>query len=83
MKKLILAVALLMLTGCNNDKVKEERTCASSRFTLVESVGLWYVVYDTETKVMYAVSSGGYNGGNFTVLVNSDGKPLLWEGTTE
>ena len=38
------------------------------------------VVADRDTKVMYAVSRGGYNCGNFTLLVDADGKPLLWDG---
>jgi hypothetical protein len=28
---------------------------------------------------MYAVSSGAYNGGTFTLLVDENGKPMLWE----
>lgn len=31
-------------------------------------------------KVMYAVSGGAYNNGTFTLLVNPDGTPMLWEG---
>ena len=37
------------------------------------------IVYHKETKVMYAVSCGSYNYGNLTVLVDADGKPMLWE----
>ena len=54
-------------------------------FTKVESgFDDFYVVYDNETKVMYAVSHGGafnkYNYGNLTMLVNADGTPKLYEG---
>ena len=50
-------------------------------FTKVES-GLndFYVVYDNETKVMYAVSDSYYNKGVLTMLVNADGTPKLYEG---
>ena len=50
-------------------------------FTKVES-GLndFYVVYDNETKVMYAVSDGLYNSGVLTMLVNADGTPKIYEG---
>lgn len=50
-------------------------------FTKVES-GLsdFYVVYDNETKVMYAVSDGLYNRGTLTMLVNADGTPKLYDG---
>jgi hypothetical protein len=38
------------------------------------------VVVDTETGVEYAVSTGAYNWGNMTVLVDETGKPLKWKG---
>ena len=49
----------------------------------VELAGNYCIVYDKYTKVMYAVSNGGYNSGNFTLLVTADGKPLLYEPQTE
>ena len=51
----------------------------SYKFTKIESSSVNYlfdVVYDNETKVMYTVSSEG----EFTVLLNADGTPLLYEG---
>ena len=50
-------------------------------FTKVE-LGLsdFYVVYDNETKVMYAVSDGLYNRGTLTMIVNADGTPKLYDG---
>ena len=82
MKKLIFAVALLMLTGCGTTELREQKSYFS-RFVIVEDTGIYMTVYDRRTKVMYAVSKGGYNKGTFTLLVDTDGKPLLWEGTTE
>lgn len=49
-------------------------------FVVVEETSCWIVVYHKGTKVMYAVSSGGYNEGTFTLLCDKDGKPLLWRG---
>ena len=50
-------------------------------FTKVKSgLGNFYVVYDNETKVMYAVSDGLYNSGVLTMLVNADGTPKIYEG---
>ena len=50
-------------------------------FTKVKSgLGDFYVVYDNETKVMYAVSDGLYNSGVLTMLVNADGTPKIYEG---
>lgn len=37
------------------------------------------IYYDKETKVMYLVSNID-KGGGITVLVDADGKPLLYEG---
>lgn len=37
------------------------------------------VVYHKDTKVMYAISHGKYNTGNFTLLVNADGTPMVYE----
>lgn len=37
------------------------------------------IVYDSETKVMYAISCGPYNRGTMTLLVNKDGSPKLWQ----
>lgn len=82
---LVLVVVVLAvstaLSGCSanptESKVVEE---TPSMFVMVESSTYWYVVYHRETKVMYAVSRGTYNCGNFTLLVNADGSPMLYEG---
>lgn len=39
----------------------------------------YYIVYDKETKVMYTKSNSSSNCGDFTLLVNADGTPKLWE----
>lgn len=79
---LILAVLMICsLVGCANIEVatpnKDEY---SSRFIVVEQTSLWVVAYDQHTKVMYAISYSQHNFGTFTMLVDSDGKPLLYEG---
>lgn len=33
----------------------------------------------TQEMIMYAISDGYYNHGTFTVLLNPDGTPMLWE----
>jgi hypothetical protein len=48
-------------------------------FVEIERTSSWKVVYHKETKVMYTVSFNVYNSGNFTLLVNADGSPMLWE----
>lgn len=50
----------------------------SSMFALVEEAYSWDIVYHKDTKVMYAVSNGSYNRGNFTVLLDEYGYPMLY-----
>lgn len=73
--------AAFVIASCQTPALdKGVKTNDKSRFVVVEKCWSWQVVYDKETLVMYAVSDGGYNNGNFTLLVESDGKPLLWKG---
>lgn len=84
---LLIAAMLLSLQGCTTHKVQSvedtappEQEQPSSMFVEVESTNIWYVMYHKDTKVMYVVSRGGYNCGNFTLLVDAAGNPLLYTG---
>lgn len=77
---LLAVLAMLMLCGCMGAKVEHEQTKDTSMFVVVETGPCWSIVYHRETKVMYAISRGGYNSGNFYLLVSQDGTPMLWEG---
>lgn len=86
--KRIIAIALmaLMLTGCakgESAEATQEEPEDVSRFETVEQIHPWRIVYDKETGVMYAVSIGTYNMGNFTLLVDAEGNPLIYEGWKE
>ena len=87
MKRLIVivlvVVMLLSLSACATKRTKETIKGETSRMVYVEEAGDYCIVYDKYTKVMYAVSNGVYNGGNFTLLVTADGNPLLYEPQTE
>lgn len=48
-------------------------------FVLVEDSYDCRVVYHKETKVMYAISTGAHNYGTFTLLVDAEGKPMIWQ----
>ena len=72
-----MAIMAIMLTGCGAT-VDKALAPESSRFIEVESTSNWLIVADKETGVMYAVSNGGYNMGTFTLLVDENGKPLIW-----
>lgn len=86
MKKALLIACILALCvtldGC--ETTVERKTQApnevKSLFVIVEETATWCVVYDRETKVMYAVSDATYNRGTFTMLFNADGTPKLWRG---
>lgn len=83
MRKIIygLLIFMLLLTGCALTKRETiEEPANKSRFVTIERTMAWRVCVDRETNVMYSVSGGPYNAGNFTVLVDADGKPLLWKG---
>ena len=75
----ILLIVMAMLTGCGATVEKKETSSSKSMFVLVEEADSWDVVYHKDTRVMYAVAMGWYNRGTFTVLVDAEGKPMLWE----
>lgn len=83
MKKLVVLIlaivmCLVLMAGCGST-VKSESTGDVSMFIRVEDASKWDIVYHRETKVMYAVSDSNHNRGTFTLLVNADGSPMLWE----
>lgn len=80
---LCLAMALILFivshAKANNKTNKaNEAKEPTERMVIAESLGDYYIVYDKDTKVMYSVSNGVYNGGTLTLLVDADGKPLLY-----
>lgn len=80
---LLCVIFAFFLVGCGTRyETVDQLNKPTSMFIIIEGSGLdcYRIVYHRNTKVMYAVSTGGYNGGNFTVLVNPDGSPMLWEG---
>lgn len=73
---IVLLATLFCLCGCTNESTAETQ----KRFIQVSKEDSFYIVYDKETKVMYAESWSSYNYGSLTVLVDVEGKPLLYEG---
>lgn len=68
---------IISLTSCKTEGVSYT---PPDRFRVIYQDTYFYIMYDTETKVQYSVSQGGENRGNLTVLLNSQGNPLLYEG---
>lgn len=85
MKKKILLFIIVMsmmfcFVGCSSSTVQTvDNDKKSSMFIEVERASTWKVVYHKDTKVMYTVSCGSSNYGTFTLLVNPDGTPMLYE----
>ena len=71
-------IIICCMTACGGIEVKEEEKQEESRFVRIEKNGYFITVYDKNTKVQYAVSEGYYNMGTVTVLVDAEGKPLLY-----
>lgn len=95
MKKIIcallaLVVLVAVLASCSEGAVVEFEGAVvefegkdaqnTSMFIEVERTDYWRVVYHKDTKVMYVISYGIRNSGNFTVMVDRYGFPLVWEG---
>lgn len=79
------AVLSTVLMGCAGVAEAErvydvESEDLRSMFVIVENGTLWDIVYDKETKVMYAVANYGSGSGQFTLLVDENGNPKLWDG---
>lgn len=86
MKKIIISLLIIIgivLTGwLLKDVTIQNVNATDNRFILIynqSSNDGFRIYYDKKTKVMYLVSDI-YKGGGITVLVDKDGKPLLYEG---
>ena len=87
MKKILLICVLLLtlsLCSCGTQMLTEEEVSKDNRpnismFIQVEDGENYKIVYHRDSKVMYAISDGYYNTGIFTVMLNADGTPMLWE----
>lgn len=85
MKKIIVTlmlIACVSMTSCGQSVVLKHEDIDSdvSMFVEVERSINWQIVYHRDTKVMYAVSDGDYNRGTFTLLVDENGLPMIYEG---
>ena len=80
--KLLMFCLLLssLLIGCDTTKTADNNSepIPSTFITIEQNLDYW-VVYHNKTKVMYTMTIGVYNHGNFTLLVNPDGTPMVYE----
>ena len=79
---LIIVSIVVMFAGCASTRAEAKEVDDvddGNTFILVDADYYCWIVYHKDTKVMYAVSRSGYNAGTYTVLVNADGTPMIWE----
>ena len=75
---LVLLIPIIFLTACSTMSYSEDFSDEVSMFVLVEKGDYYEVVYHKDTLVMYVISFGMENCGNFSVLLDAEGKPLLY-----
>lgn len=75
-KKLITAIitATLLIAGCESANVGAEQDRMMEK---VEDEWGYAIYVDKDTNVMYIKGSG--DGGTFTVMLNADGTPKIWQ----
>ena len=79
---LVIISIVVMFAGCTSTRAEAKEVDDvddGNTFILVDADYYCWIVYHKDTKVMYAVSRSGYNAGTYTVLVNADGTPMIWE----
>lgn len=88
--QLILTICIIMavfFAACNGSKAEPANSASvidtrEDYNNVFEQVGYgedYIIVYHKQTKVMYVVSAEYRNRGNFTVLVNPDGTPMIYK----
>ena len=77
-KKLITAIitATLLIAGCSDTVNVSEGH--DEMMTKIEDEWGYTIYVDKDTNVMYIKGSG--DGGTFTVMLNADGTPKIWQG---
>ena len=62
------------------NEAKKEQDSYNTHFIRISSEYGGSIVYDSRTGVQYWRSEGAYNNGTLTVLLDTDGKPLIYKG---
>ena len=86
---LLLSISLMGCSGVNGEYLEptsKSTMIGEQEFLIIEGhseeIGDYYIYVDKETRVQYLCSIGSYNSG-FVVLIDADGKPILYEGTID
>lgn len=82
MKKIIISLLIIIgiiLTGwLLKDVTISNNYAENERFVIIQQRNNEKVMYDKETKVEYFMFTNYKMGGGITVLVDKDGKPLIY-----
>lgn len=82
MKKRIVILAVItasfLLTACEKHETEKTQNGTEPRLIVVDGSMSYRIYVDKETKVMYLRTKQGY-GEALCVMVDADGKPLLWK----
>ena len=84
-KKIVIAllVSTCILTGCKAEEFVSKLPVVDEygdRFIPVSDEHYGMIVYDSMTGIEYWMSTSAYNQGTLTLLVDSEGKPLIYKG---
>lgn len=81
---IIIMLFSVILSGCGQrtiqDEAKKEQDSYNTYFIRISVEYGGDIVYDSRTGVQYWRSGGSYNSGTLTVLLDADGKPLIYKG---
>lgn len=87
---LIMIISIFTLTGCDSEP--DDKTGSGKEYNICDKVNFievsnnkgrddFKVFVHKETKIMYIMyCNANYGGYCLSVLVDTDGKPLIWEG---
>lgn len=81
---IMIMLLAVILSGCGErtiqNEAKKEQDSYNTYFVRISSEYGGDIVYDSRTGVQYWRSDGQYNHGTLTVLLDADGKPLIYKG---
>ena len=85
MKRIISLVCLtiFLLTGCGAESVGNKEIVYADNFVCMERYNNSLIYVDKNTRVMYWKYNASGSDTGLTVILNTDGSPMLWEGKLE
>lgn len=77
---IIFLIAMCTLTGCNVEDFESATPSYGHHFIKIYEEDSGDIVYDSRTGVQYWKSTMSGSYGELTLLVDSEGKPLIYKG---